>query len=281
VSAPILGFLFGLCAKKGGTPGLPLNSTGFTPDEGMESILDVAFNNSTTKRGISLKMGLFSNISGLSDTSIYADITPVTGDGYAEVTIDEADWTISNGNAVLDRKVFSATGTNWDTVYGYYIATTGTPQRLLHVNVSGQAITPTTGQDYGVEHTTNLTSGVAGIITTEGIDGVLSAYYKLAVQTSNYNIDLIDSVDSIISAAGGYTSKLLSDGSWTVSTVGGIPQATYIQQVWTPSVADYTPAVYGYNLSRISGTPLFIDSTGSGTIVYNGSEYIVTLTVSA
>ena len=34
-------------------------------------------------------------------------------------------------------------------------------------------------------------------------------------------------------SGGGYSAKILSSGFWTISTVGGIPQALYTEQSWS------------------------------------------------
>ena len=71
---------------------------GITPEEGEIVILDLLYKSISTNRGTSLVLGLFTNASGLSETSNWSDITQPTGsplNGYAEKTLTDATWTVA------------------------------------------------------------------------------------------------------------------------------------------------------------------------------------------
>lgn len=111
---------------------------GVTPNEGEKVILNLTYPNGDVDRGTSLQLGLFTNVSGLSETSVLADITEPTGGGYARIPLTDASWTVSGTTqASYATQTFTCTGTNYSApVYGYFIATTGTTPRLLHFEVN-------------------------------------------------------------------------------------------------------------------------------------------------
>lgn len=107
---------------------------GITPNEGEDLILNLIYKNGDVNRGGSLKLGLFTNASGLSETSVLADITEPSGGGYAQITLTDASWIVSGQQASYATQTFNATAT-WTPIYGYFIATTGTAAKLLHFEV--------------------------------------------------------------------------------------------------------------------------------------------------
>lgn len=73
-----------------------------------------------------LFLRLYSNNVTPAETDTAATFTQVTGGGYAEITLDKDDWTITPGAptfAVQVSKSFNFTGaTNAPgTIYGYYV----------------------------------------------------------------------------------------------------------------------------------------------------------------
>jgi hypothetical protein len=114
---------------------------GVTPEEGRRVIGQLIYNQSNADRGTSLSIGLFKNTSGLGATSVLADITPITGGGYASIALADANWNVSAQGAVTYPSLitFTATGSAFDDIYGYYIFTTGTSPKLLHFEVDPNA----------------------------------------------------------------------------------------------------------------------------------------------
>ena len=97
-------------------------------------------NQSSVDRGTSLKIGLFTNSSGLSSTTTYASIIQALFTGYAEQTIVDANWTETasggvatwvNSGAPFTFTCSGATVGSNPAVFGYYIRTTGTTPRLI------------------------------------------------------------------------------------------------------------------------------------------------------
>jgi hypothetical protein len=110
---------------------------GITPNEGEKVIADLIYKQITTDRGTSLKLGLFTN-SSVSETTTLADITQPTGTGYTAggITLADASWTVTNDTATYAKQTFTAGAGGWTgQVRGYFIATTGTTPRLLHLEV--------------------------------------------------------------------------------------------------------------------------------------------------
>lgn len=82
---------------------------------------------------------------------------------------------------------------------------------------------------------------------------------------------------------GGYVSKTLTNGSWTI-TVGHDPSdATYAAQTWTftgPLTTNTT--VYGYFVTDADGTLIFADRLSSSFIpADNGDQLVITPTFQA
>lgn len=126
---------------------------GFTPDEGENLICNLIYKNADANRGSSLELGLMTNtIGSLSETAVLADITEPTGGSYARKTLTDASWTVSGDNATYAQQTFTATGGAYSAdVTGYFIATTGTSPKLLHVQFDTSASTMVEGADYQVD----------------------------------------------------------------------------------------------------------------------------------
>jgi hypothetical protein len=77
-----------------------------------------------------LKLKLFSNNYTPIKTSDVTDFTEVAGGGYAEITLDKDEWTITPldvSTATQAEKTFTFTGATSapGTVYGYYVVDAG------------------------------------------------------------------------------------------------------------------------------------------------------------
>ena len=112
---------------------------GNIPAEGENLIANLVYKNADANRGSSLQLGLFTNASVSNSTGLAA-ITEPTGGGYARKTLTDANWTILANVAAYALQTFTATGTAMTgSIYGYFIATTGTVPKLLayEVDASG------------------------------------------------------------------------------------------------------------------------------------------------
>lgn len=132
---------------------------GFTPNEGRVVIAELIYPQSNADRGSSLNMGLFKNTGGLDTGSVLADIIPITGGGYAPVSLADANWSVdAQGNVTFSSNpTWTAAGTQFDPIYGYYVFTTGATPRLMHVEVDPNA--PVT-KAIGVSYIVSLLTGV-------------------------------------------------------------------------------------------------------------------------
>lgn len=101
---------------------------GVTPEEGEDFVL------TSYLKAADTFIGLFINSSGLGQDSVWADISPQTGTGYSEKTLTAASWTVATGEATYADQDFIASGSDWDTTYGYYIRTAAND--LLHFQVN-------------------------------------------------------------------------------------------------------------------------------------------------
>lgn len=82
---------------------------------------------------------------------------------------------------------------------------------------------------------------------------------------------------------GGYADITLTNGSWTVSAVGGVRQAAYAQQTFTfTGPLTTNTIIYGYFVVDHDGDLIFAERAGSTfTPTNNGDTYKVTPIVQA
>ena len=131
---------------------------GFTPNEGETFIATFLYKNVSTDRGTSLQLGLFTN-AAVDETTALAAITEPTGGSYARKTLTDASWTVTNDTSTYAAQTFTAgTGGYTGSVYGYFIATTGTTPKLLHIEVDASGPYTLTEND---TYTINLSNVVA------------------------------------------------------------------------------------------------------------------------
>jgi|SRR5450631_1474310 len=130
---------------------------GNVPAEGENLIANLVYPGADANRGSSLQLGLFTNASVSNSTTLSA-ITEPTGGGYARKTLVNANWTVTGNASAYALQTFTATGSAMTgSIYGYFIATTGTTPKLLayEVDVSGP-YTLAIGDSYDV--TPNLSN---------------------------------------------------------------------------------------------------------------------------
>ena len=108
---------------------------GIVPNDGENLIANLIFKNADANRGTDLQLGLFTNTS-LSETSALADITEPTGGSYARITLTDGSWSVTGDTASYALQTFTATGGAYTgSIYGYFIATTGSVPKLLAFEV--------------------------------------------------------------------------------------------------------------------------------------------------
>lgn len=113
----------------------PLAMAGFLPDEGESLLVDLIVKRILTDRDADLEMGLFTNTSP-GETITEATITEPTGTGYARITLTDATWTGSGDSRSYTQQTFTGGSGGWTgSIQGYFIATKGTTQRLIVIEV--------------------------------------------------------------------------------------------------------------------------------------------------
>jgi hypothetical protein len=82
-----------------------------------------------------LELGLFTNTTA-PETITEATLTEPTGGSYARKALTDASWTVTNDTAAYAAQTFTATGSAYaGSIYGYFIATTGTTPRIIAIEV--------------------------------------------------------------------------------------------------------------------------------------------------
>lgn len=104
---------------------------GFTTNEGLALLADMACKRTLTDRDANLLLGLFTN-SGATATLSHSTVTEPTGTGYGRITLTDASWTGSAATRSYATQTFTAGAGGWTgSVYGYFIITIasgGTPR---------------------------------------------------------------------------------------------------------------------------------------------------------
>lgn len=126
--------------------------TAITPNEGQQLVGNLVFKNTDANRGTSLQLGLFTNTTPLTVTSVLADVTEPTGGGYTRKTLADAEWAVdSNGVCTYAKQVFSAIGSAYNAdITGFFLATTGTAGKLLRFQIEDTAIQVAEDESYSV-----------------------------------------------------------------------------------------------------------------------------------
>lgn len=106
-------------------------------DEGREALFEGLLKDTNTPNAQALK--LFSNNIAITKDITLTDLTELSGNGYSEITLARADWTISTGTTNLTIAQQSSKTFNFSTgsvinAYGQYIVLTlGSTEYLLGV----------------------------------------------------------------------------------------------------------------------------------------------------
>lgn len=110
---------------------------GFTPDEGETLMGQTIFQRTHVDRAATLELGLFTNVAP-GETITEATITEPTGTGYARIALTDASWGVTGGVASYAQQTFTGGVGGWTgSIQGYFIASVGTTQRILVIEVDG------------------------------------------------------------------------------------------------------------------------------------------------
>lgn len=126
---------------------------GITTNQGQSYIAEAVYK----KLGLDLAIGLFTNNTGLSVSSVWSNITVPTGGGYAEKSLVAGTFTVAAGGVTTyPIQTWTATGgTISPAVYGYYIRTVEATPRLLHFEFNDGPRTIADGDSYTVDLSTD------------------------------------------------------------------------------------------------------------------------------
>lgn len=127
------------------------------------------------------------------------------------------------------------------------------------------------------------------IVADEGVEAMLNIMFNNVWPTSKdltlklycndkTPVDTDAATDYTEAAGGGYTAKTLTNGSWVLSTVIGIVQAAYAQQVFTFTGELTTNlTVYGYYIVDDDGVLQWAERFDTAATPYiNGNHIDVT-----
>lgn len=130
---------------------------------------------------------------------------------------------------------------------------------------------------------------MALILADVGADELLKAYFNNAFPTSKdltiklFKNDVTPADTNVAgtyteASGGGYASKTLTNGSWTVTPSNDPSVATYAQQTWTFTGALTGGAtVYGYYVVNADGVLIWAERLGTAYIpAANGDELKIT-----
>jgi hypothetical protein len=118
-------------------------------DEGENNILDAYFKG--TNRPAAWYIGLYTDAVALGESDGLADLTEVSGSGYARQEMDDADWTLSGDHVTGAQQTFTASGGVWSNVYGWFL-TDGT-NLIASEHFSGGPYTIQDGQSIKITPT--------------------------------------------------------------------------------------------------------------------------------
>jgi len=108
---------------------------GSTPNEGETLIAQLIHQRIHIDRDATLELGLCTGAPD-GETITEATIVEPTGTGYARITLTDASWNVSGGVADYAQQTFTGGAGGWTPdVTGYFIASVGTTQRLLYVEI--------------------------------------------------------------------------------------------------------------------------------------------------
>lgn len=122
---------------------------GITPNEGRVFAAEQVY------AGNTLEMLLYAGPSSLTAGMVLADLTEVSGFGYARKTLAAGTWSItSSGVVTYPQQTFTPNGGSWsgaNAPRGYAIVTTEATPRILHIEEGPNApYDVADGQPYNV-----------------------------------------------------------------------------------------------------------------------------------
>lgn len=136
------------------TPSIDMSDgiPGITVNDGIELMLNLVFKNTDNNRGNTLSLGLYTNSATLTTSTILSTITTPSTGGYALKSLSSGSFTVASQVATYATQTWTASGAAYAAVYGYYIFTTGTTPKLLHIDeyASGPS-TVADGESYAVD----------------------------------------------------------------------------------------------------------------------------------
>jgi len=106
-------------------------------DEGETRVLQILFGSLAVDGAYYL--GLYKNSAEPDENITVADLTEISGYGYARKSLARGSWTISGNQATYAEQTFLAQGGDWGNIYGYFITTTltGTGGKLVAIEHFG------------------------------------------------------------------------------------------------------------------------------------------------
>lgn len=108
---------------------------GFTPNEGETLRGQIVHQRTHVDRAATLELGLFTNVAP-GETITEATITEPTGTGYARIVLTDASWSVVGDLASYAQQTFTGGAGGWTgSIQGYFIASVGTTQRILFIEV--------------------------------------------------------------------------------------------------------------------------------------------------
>jgi len=141
------------------TPTIELadGTLGQVADEGAKVCLELVLNDSSADRTTGgLGIALYTNSTGLSNSSAYADMVEPTGGTYADKSPADPAYTVSAGAATLADQDFVASGAAFSpAIYGYfpYFQDGTTNKMLAYDPYTGAPVTVADGDTYRVSAT--------------------------------------------------------------------------------------------------------------------------------
>lgn len=128
---------------------------------------------------------------------------------------------------------------------------------------------------------------MALVLADVGADAILGTYFNSSPSLGNLTLKLfatnVTPVDTHTAgsyteaAGGGYASKTLTNGSWTLTTGNDPSDVVYAAQTFTFTGALTTNAtIYGYYVVDAAGTLIFAEAVTSFTPANNGDNLAIT-----
>ena len=121
-------------------------------DEGADLVLNLVLKRLLPDRDADLQLILYTD-NDISETSVFADFTEPVGNGYAAITLTDADWTVNAQQGTHVLKDFVASGGTIAGIYGAALVTQsagGTRRAILYEPAAGAPIDIADGETFRV-----------------------------------------------------------------------------------------------------------------------------------